>query len=187
VIFAPSSVWTRIADTQSAVESGNLSEAGDSHSAEQRVQLWKMGLRVAADYPVTGVGWDAYPYANAWYSRAAIVTTQESLARGARDVHNTYLRILAETGLVGFLTWSAGIFIIISGALTALKRLRQMQSPFAETMKLVLVALLAFGVAGMFGSLAHLAFTYVQLSLLVAMTALTRRDWLASRGRGASA
>lgn len=187
VIFAPSSVWTRISDTQSAVGSGDLSEAGDSHSAEQRVQLWKMGLRVAADYPVTGVGWDAYPYANALYARAANVTVEESRARGARDVHNTYLRLLAETGLVGFLTWSSCIFIIVAGALGALKRLRQMQSPFAETMKLVLVALLAFGVAGMFGSFAHLAFTYIQLALLVAMTVLTKRDWLASRGRGVSA
>jgi O-antigen ligase len=185
VIFAPSSVWTRLANTQSAVGSGNLSEAEDSHSAEQRMQLWKLGIRVASDFPITGVGWDAYPYANAFYARAAIITKEEAIARGARDVHNTYLRVLAETGLVGLGVWLSAVFFVVVGALTALKRLRQMQSPFAETMKLVLVALLCFGIAGIFGSFAHLAFTYVQLALLVSMTLLTRRDWLASRAPGA--
>jgi O-antigen ligase len=182
-IFAPSSVWQRLGNTQTAVSSGNLDSAGDSHSAEQRYNIWRLAFRVAEDFPVLGVGWGAYPFANAWYARAAGQSAEEAIARGAHDAHNTFLTVLAETGIVGSMLWWSAVAAVVATSMAGLRRLRQAASPFAEQLKFILVALLAFGVASVFGSFAHLSFTYIHLALLLALTRMAKADEMSARLR----
>lgn len=172
-VFAPSSVWTRMGNLKSATESGNLSQANDSRSAEQRFEIWKVAWKVHEAFPITGVGWGGYPNAHAEFSRLAGIS---SIARGARDAHNTYLTLLGETGWVGFLTWMSMIGFIVGGAVRALRRIRPYAADYALQIKVVLLGLLSFALAGMFGSFAHMSFLYLHLAALIGMTAVSNAD-----------
>lgn len=172
-ILAPSSVWTRMSSLKSATESGNLSQANDSRSAEQRFEIWKVAWKVHQAFPITGVGWNAYPNAHADFSRRPGI---DRIAAGARDAHNTYLTLLSETGWVGFLTWMTMIATIVTAAIRAMQRIRRYAPPYAMQIKMVLLALLAFGVAGMFGTFAHVSFLYLHLALLIGLTTVANNE-----------
>ena len=172
-LFAPSAVWDRLTSLKSATESGNLNTANDSRSAEQRFEIWKVAWKVHEAFPLTGVGWSGYPNAHFDYARLTGIAT---LARGARDAHNTYLTLLGETGWIGFSLWGGLIASIVAGAIRTMRRLRRYSAVHAEQLKMLLLALLAFGVAGMFGTFGGVSFSYVHLAALMAMTAVSQRD-----------
>ena len=172
-VLAPSDVWQRMSNLSSATESGNLSQANDSRSAEQRFEIWKVAWKVHESFPITGVGWNAYPNAHADFSRLPGI---DRIAAGARDSHNTYLTLLAETGWVGFLTWMTMIGLVVVSAIRAMKRVRRYAPEYAMQIKMVLLALLAFGVAGVFGSFAHVSFLYVHLATLIGLSAVAHQE-----------
>lgn len=173
VLFAPSDVWTRIGNLKSATESGNLQQANDSRSAEQRFEIWKVAWKVHEAFPVTGVGWGAYPNAHADFSRRPDIS---SIARGARDSHNTYLTLLAETGWIGFITWMTMLVLVVGNAIRGMRRIRPYAAEYAMQIRVVLLALLSFGLAGMFGSFAHMSFLYLHLALLIGMATVTNAE-----------
>ncbi len=172
-ILAPSSVWTRMSSLKSATESGNLSQANDSRSAEQRFEIWKVAWKVHEAFPITGVGWNAYPNAHADFARRPGIN---GIAAGARDAHNTYLTLLGETGYIGFFTWMTMIGLIVAAAVRAMKRIRRYAPDYAMQLKMVLLALLSFGVAGMFGTFAHVSFLYLHLALLIGLTTVANKE-----------
>lgn len=186
-VFAPSGVWSRLSSLKSATESGNLRDAGDSNSAAQRFEIWKVAWSVHRTFPITGVGWGAYPNAHSAYSRR---TGIENIARGARDSHNTYLTVLAETGWVGFLIWSSMIAAIVTAAIRAMQRIRPYFPMYAAQIKLLLLALFSYSMAAMFGSFAGVSFAYLHLATIIALTLVANKEVDAlerssSRSRGA--
>ncbi|MEW5918468.1 MAG: O-antigen ligase family protein, partial [Gemmatimonadota bacterium] len=68
LIFAPSDVWDRLKSLGEATSSGQLKEANDQGSAEQRFEIWKVAGAIIRDHPFTGVGLGAYSYAHVRYS-----------------------------------------------------------------------------------------------------------------------
>ncbi len=180
-IFAPRDVWTRMANLKSAASGGNLRDAGDSNSAAQRFEIWKVAWAVHQDFPIVGVGWAGYPIAHSDFARR---TGFEKFARGARDAHNTYLTLLTETGWVGFLLWSTMIGIIVSGAIKAMRRVRQFRPDYALQIKMLLLALLSYGMAGVFGSFGAMSFTYIHLATIIAATIVTNNEVNALARRG---
>lgn len=173
VVFAPEGVWSRLGSLKSAGESGNLQSANDSRSAEQRFEIWKVAWAVHKAYPITGVGWAAYPNAHAEFARGGRF---DKIASGARDAHNTYLTVLAEAGWVGFILWSAIIGSVVITALGAMRRVRPYAEAYAMQLKMLMLSLLAYAAAGMFGSFAGLSFTYVNLATLLALALVTREE-----------
>ncbi len=173
VAFAPRSVWTRLAGLDSAIGSGNLKTANDRNSAAQRFELWKVAYTVGKDFPITGVGWGAYPNANYVYSRGSQF---DELAAGARDAHNTYLTLFAETGALGLAIWlSAFIAVAVTGVRT-LRLLRAYLPEYAEQLKFVLVSMFSLSVAAMFGSFAHWSSIYILLATITALGLQGRRE-----------
>ena len=173
VIFAPSGVWTRLSSLKSATESGNLSSANDNRSAEQRFEIWKVAWSVHKAFPITGVGWGAYPNAHSDFSRRSGI---EALARGARDAHNTYLTLLGETGWIGFTLWASMIATIVMSAVRAMQRIRAYAPEYALQLKLMLLSLLSYAVCGMFGSFAGMSFSYLHLAVIMAMTTVANSE-----------
>jgi O-antigen ligase len=177
MVFAPDSVWERLGALKSATGSGDLAAANDNNSARQRYEIWKVSTKVISDYPITGVGWDAYPNAHAVYAR---MPQFDPIARGARDSHNTYLNVTAENGIPGFLAFIGMVAAAVIPAIRA-RRLTQAALPQrSQQIYFCLLALLAYGVAGMFGSYQRFALTYIHLVLLwaLAQQALTDLDRL---------
>jgi O-antigen ligase len=79
-----------------------------------REDLWLVARRMTADHPVTGVGLDNFIVRSPEYVREpGSLEYVELVVDRPHVVHNTYLQMLAETGVVGL-----GLFVAL--ALTAL-------------------------------------------------------------------
>lgn len=172
-IFAPSSVWSRLSNLRKATESGNLENAGDDQSAEQRLEIMRVAVSVTKSFPVTGVGWAGYPNAHGAFARRSQF---KSLAGGERDAHNTYLTLLAETGILGFGLYMGMIWVTVSQAIKAQRRIRRFRPDYAAQLKLLMLALLAYGVCAMFGTFAQIPFIYLHVITLIALTSLANQD-----------
>lgn len=82
--FVPEAVKSRVTMTQS-------DEGGLDHSSETRINLWEDAFNLIESNPITGTGYVTYAY----MGRVGNYT----------DTHNLYLKILVETGVVGFLVF----------------------------------------------------------------------------------
>lgn len=89
--FVPAASFARLAETADSIWSGDMTG---------RVSLWKIALAVWEEHPFTGVGSDAFPSVN----------------RSGRAVHNTYLVILAETGVIGLVLYLLVLLSVCSVA-----------------------------------------------------------------------
>lgn len=79
----PVSVQERIAMTTGDAAEGQTFDS----SAEERINLWEDAMVLFKQNPITGTGFETY----------------ESMGRlGYADTHNYYLKVLAETGVIGF-------------------------------------------------------------------------------------
>jgi O-antigen ligase len=172
-IFAPSDVWTRLGNLKSAASGGNLKEADDRNSAAQRLEIWRVAWEVHKAFPIVGVGWAGYPIAHSDYARR---TGFEKYARGARDAHSTYLTLLGETGWIGMSIWLSMIASVVLGAIRAMRRVLPVRPDYALQIKVLLLALLSYGMAGVFGSFGAMSFTYIQLATIIAATIVTNRE-----------
>lgn len=177
-MFAPSSVWDRLGGLTEATDTENLDQVDEEGSAEQRWLIWQTAVEIIRDHPATGVGWGAYPQANAAY---APMTGGGETRLGARDTHSTYLNVLAETGYPGFLLFCTLVF----GTLWQVDRVRRrhkatmprtaMQLYFLE------LGLVAYMVSGIFGSYSRLSFLYLHLVLMWAVARAMEADFKSSR------
>ena len=181
--LAPDSVWERMSGLRNATDTGNLRDVDKEGSAEQRFEFWKIASTVIRENPVAGVGLNAYPEANAVTSLRAEF---KPMARGKRDAHSTYLTVAAETGFVG-LALFAGIFVLVmAGANRTRRRARDLLPNSAQQLTYLQLGLLAFFIAGIFGSFALLSFLYISAAVLWAITHTVRDelDSIAAGGAG---
>jgi len=171
VLFAPSSVWSRMKKIGSATSSGQLREADDQGSAEQRFEIWRVAGTIVRDYPITGVGLGAYQYMHWRY----MVKNQEGFAmtaRGKRDAHSSYLTALAETGIPGFIFWMA-LFITTFWTVQRARKTIKLTDPDGEKqLFFAQLAMMSFGVAAIFGSWNHTPYTYMNVAILYAMAVM---------------
>ncbi len=168
VLFAPSGVWSRLRAISSATSSGQLQEADDQGSAEQRFEIWKVGAKMSRDHPLTGVGLGAYSYLHWDYvyrNRGEFKPT----ARGKRDAHSSYITALAETGIPGFTFWIAIFITTLRTASRARKTIKQTDPDGERQLFFAQLGMMAFAVAGIFGSWNHTPYTYVNVAVLYGM------------------
>ena len=171
-LIAPDSVWRRFSTIKNATkeevmtydpEVVDLATRQDQSSSEQRLAIWDVALQVISDNPITGVGLGAYPEA---HYVTALRPGFKFLARGKRDTHSTYLNIMAETGIPGFLLFAAMIILTLNHS----RRARKMAAKDAPALAMQLfnmeVGLYGFLVAGIWGSYAAMVPLYVHLVLM---------------------
>lgn len=171
VLFAPNDVWDRLKKIGSATSSGELIEADDLGSAEQRFEIWKVAAAISRDHPITGVGLGAYSYMHWRYVQRNLEGFKRT-AQGKRDAHSSYLTALAETGIVGFIFW-IGIFITTLRAAHRARRAIKQTDPDAERqLFFASLGMMAFAVAGIFGSWNHTPYTYINVAILYGMAVL---------------
>jgi O-antigen ligase len=157
MLVLPSTAWDRLGMVK-AIGGGaeTLGELDDQGSAEERYQIWETSFRIISDNPVTGVGWSAYPRANALYSPGL----------GARDTHSTYLNLTAELGFPGLLLFLCLIAAALARAEVVRRKLRETDPVAAQQLRLLVLGLLGFLIAGIFASYAKLTFLYLHLVLM---------------------
>lgn len=162
-ITVPSSVWSRLGGLRSVTSTETLGEADPEGSAEQRYEIWKVAMAIAADHPVFGTGPATYPKLHAVYARGSQF---DRTALGERDTHSTYLNTLVEAGVVGlvlFLGMLIAIFVEGHRVLALVRR----QNPLVETqINTLLIGLVAFLVTSLFATSQHVAFLYLYLAIV---------------------
>lgn len=130
----PQEYWDRMGTITTEEEEMDESAAG-------RVHFWRVATRMAADYPLTGVGikafasaYDRYDFSGGYYG-------------SYRNVHSAWFGALAELGYTGFLLF-VGTFLLTLGALWRLRRqLRHSSHPDAADIRAYASALQSsFGV-----------------------------------------
>ncbi len=103
----------------------------DLSSGATRLYLWDVALQLFVGSPVHGVGWGNFQVMYRSYLDESLV------AESQLGVHNTYLSLLAETGILGFLSFLALLFL---GFRQACRHLRASPDAFGRS--------LGFAVAG---------------------------------------
>jgi len=154
--LAPGTFWKRIGGLRRGTSVETIGEMDPEGSARQRFAVLQTALRIIQDHPMLGVGLGAYGEANAQYTPAL----------GHLDTHNTYLNIVAETGLPGLALFLGLVASVLRDVREARRRARRVLPPQAEMLRWLQYGLCGYLIAGLFGSYSHLTFPYVSLALL---------------------
>ncbi|MFZ1153949.1 MAG: O-antigen ligase family protein [Solirubrobacteraceae bacterium] len=96
---------------------------GDSGSGSGRLDVWHVALRVAGSHPLFGVGLGQFPAVSPHYVNLPGVLTYVGLIVDQHlVVHNLYLQLWAESGIVGLLLFLALVVLAFAGAWRAIAR-----------------------------------------------------------------
>jgi O-antigen ligase len=162
----PQALQTRVGDLYAAVSSNAGTPQDMSLRGRQSENL--AGLRMWSDHPLVGVGPDNFEVHYQQYSEA-IGTDPRAEQRGA---HNLYLESLAETGFLGAMAFIGVLWLSLTGAWRARRRLQGDDALLAEG---ILVALGAFLVCAVTLHSAYARYEWIFLGLGLAAGRLARR------------
>jgi O-antigen ligase len=144
-----------------------------------RTDLWTVAWRMVQAHPVDGVGVGNFPNSSAQYTLRPGVIQRTDLIFNQQPfvTHNTYLQIMAETGIPGFLLFLGIIGSCMSWALKAARiwerRGDRTMEALARAMFLGLCGML---VADVFISVMYSKLLWVLLALGPATYAIARRE-----------
>jgi probable O-glycosylation ligase (exosortase A-associated) len=157
VYFAPSETWHR---------AGTIQNYEDDASARGRIDAWRTGVNVFYARPMTGVGAGAFTLAWGEYAPGD--------AGPPRTAHNTFVQLLAETGLPSLLLFVGAL----GGAVFGLSRAARPggDGQLDGMARTVQVGLGGFTVCSLTGGLAYSWPLYLLLGMATALAAVERRE-----------
>jgi O-antigen ligase len=163
IFLTPDAVWKRLGTIghSNSMDDKQMTEA--DVSALQRREILRVAQAIIVANPITGVGVGAYGNAHYVYAQSPRF---DPIARGHRDTHNTYLNLMAETGLVGFLCFAALVFVTLREAHRTRKRLRATRPRLASQLLYFEVGAYGYLIAGIWGSYGQLVVTYFYFAIL---------------------
>jgi len=144
-IFAVGAAWFSV--DPAAWE--RISDFTESHG---RSELWGVAFQMWQDNPIAGVGLEGFvDHAGGYVRELGALEYAEFLVDEPKVVHNTYLEILAETGLVGFVLFLGVVLSLLRCASRAARA-------FERVGDVGMAALARATVAGVLAMLASAAF-----------------------------
>jgi O-antigen ligase len=118
--------------------------AGDS-SAAGYASTFRAGLRMFADKPVSGVG--SKNFIEHYPAIAADLGIDTTGAR--RTTHDVAIELLSETGLIGFVTFTTALVLVVINIVRAKRSFREARAfDSADLQRALLVAVAGFVVTG---------------------------------------
>ena len=117
-----------------------------------RTDIWTVGWRMVEDKPFAGVGAGNFPVSSIHYLlQPGSIYRDEFIVDEAKVAHNTYLEVLAETGIVGLALFATILAFALLTALGAARRFMEAGDRRMELLSRALaVALVALFVADIF-------------------------------------
>lgn len=173
--LAPDDALGRVRGLKGA-ESGNLKEVDPEGSAYQRYEIWKVARTIIRENPVLGVGLGAYPQKHRMVAARPVF---DPTARGFRDTHSTYLNVAAETGLVGAVVFFLSYLLALIQIDRVRRRAKTMMPATSQQLFIYLAGTLGFFVCAVFGSMAHVSFLIIHVSIMWAIAELLREEMAA--------
>ncbi|MHA2282683.1 MAG: O-antigen ligase family protein [Planctomycetota bacterium] len=139
----PQANLQRIGTIDDEIQAGDLND---------RIDLWKTGLDIWFENPILGIGGDGYP------------TAVEPVYGRPRAVHNSFVAISVELGIIGLSLFAT---IIVSAVFLALRHPKKLDAWFWLTV------LITWGLGNLAMTWAHNKPTWLLLSLLAASASLS--------------
>lgn len=167
----PDAYWERVNTVRTAADT----------TEANRIGFWMLGLEMANDYPVTGVGLDAFRYRYDEYDPTY------GLHGRQRDIHSSWFGILADTGYPGFVIFLA---LVASVGFTA-RRVRRLAATRPDLANLAVYAtvteaqILVFAVGGTFITLQYKEFIWHVFAISMAIDHIVRERIAASTASSA--
>lgn len=129
-----------------------LNRVTSTGNGSGRTDLWTVALRAIKAHPLAGVGDANFPVIEANYTRApGTLTDAEFVVQQPSVVHDTYLQLMAEEGIVGLALFAAIAGASLRAAMLAAKRFAARGDRAMELFSRgAAVALVAFLVASAF-------------------------------------
>jgi O-antigen ligase len=135
----------------------DFSQLDSDVSLQQRIATSQAGINMFFDHPLLGVGFGCSVVAWPLYAPTGLY------ARGALVTHNTFIQLLSETGILGFLP-----FVLLIGFSLYHARKLALQPATANSGAAIEVALWGLVVCGMSGGYVLTWFPYLFLGLAAA-------------------
>ena len=149
---------------------GGSYDEGLDESAAIRLTAWDAGMRMFAHKPILGIGLNQFPE---HYLDYAI---DPPVYQGF-DAHNTYIKALAETGLVGFIPFAMLLWLTIKGAWRLNRLSVNVQN---KSQKVLLASVLptvaAVLTASFFLSHAWTWFLYIVFALVASLSSMYEKE-----------
>lgn len=118
----------------------------NSSSSSGRTDLWRVGLKMWEANPVAGVGSGNFVVAEHQYVQTSgPLTRADVIIDLQRVTHNTYLQILDELGIPGFIAF----LVIVVGAIAAALRAARLYERVGDTAFELLSRCLALGIVAL--------------------------------------
>ncbi len=139
-------------------------------TASSRIMLWKAGIEMFRDHPLTGVGIDNY--ASNWVAKY-----NTSGIGGATVVHNIFIQALSELGLLGLLVLLAVLFLVFQRNAETRRICREanLEEKWLPNFALALdCSLLGFMVHGFFLTVLYYPHLYILSALTLALNSITK-------------
>lgn len=147
---------------------------GLDNSAQGRLDAWYAGLRMVFRHPLTGVGFFQFP---SNYLRYVVNPVQWQ----QMTAHNTFILVLAEIGIPGFVAFCAMVYLSFKSAFLMDRQVTTRPETLIDIMKVgALPCFVAFMVASIFLSAAwsgpmYIVFAYFAAALVI-FNVKTNRD-----------
>ncbi|MDO9227564.1 MAG: putative O-glycosylation ligase, exosortase A system-associated [Pseudomonadota bacterium] len=141
----------------------SLENLAADQSAQNRLAVWRIGLDLAMDRPITGGGFNAWP----------ILT----LDQGNIDWHSSYIKLLAEHGFPGLLIWLG----LMLGSLFQLARAAWLPLPgypawASANNAMFFASLLAYLIGGATLGIAYWELPYLLIILAILTHVFAKRE-----------
>jgi O-antigen ligase len=153
-------------------------------SGAGRLDLWTVGWRMVEQNPVQGVGADNFPVSSVHYLLQPGPIQEGDLFIGQpKVVHNTYLQVWAELGLVGLILFAFILGFCLYSSLSAMRSFaRHGDAQMEMIARVVFVAIAGMLATAFFGSRLYAKELWLLLGLAPALLAIARsREGPASR------
>jgi len=138
-------------------------------SAMDRINLWRDGIRIIQDYPITGVGIDNFrPVSFKLYNN------DKKLAP-----HNIYIQAASELGLPGLIIFLSILITVFQNHKNIRKQLEKNHmenSIYYQLSHAFDLSVIGFAVNGFFITVLYYPFLWIILTLSVAMMSIVNKD-----------
>ena len=147
-------------------------EENRDYSSQSRVDLWKIGILMAAEHPVFGVGPDQYPF----YVDKYQLSHSHYVFHEGKEAHSLWVQMLAEVGFPG-LFFLVGFYGFSCLELLKIRKSnkKQPESTYSVSVpNMVIASLVGFAVSAQFVTLEGLELPYFVTLIAVGAIKLHR-------------
>ena len=116
-----------------AVHAKSISNVSTDASNRERINRWKSALRMYKERPIFGWGPGTYQFRYAPFQQSSEMTEISTNAGNRGNAHSEYIGPLAESGLLGSLTFIAIVFLVIARGLKIIYESRTRETRLLAT------------------------------------------------------